>query len=81
LDFRFGGRTVHRKGAKFLNEVKCWVFGSLVNIPAMSDSHHQYQKLPIPDLAKDAVIADSVTPQSSQVRLEAFAETARIALA
>lgn len=46
----------------------------------MSNSHHQHQKLPISDLAKDTVIADSVTPQSSQVCLEAFAETAGIAL-
>ena len=53
-------------------------FGSLVNIPAMSDGHHQHQKCPIPDLAKNAVIADPVTPQSTQVCLEASSETARI---
>ena len=35
-----------------------WVLGSLVNISAMSDSHHQHKKLAISDLAKDAVVAD-----------------------
>ena len=47
----------------------------------MSDRHHQCKNFRVLDLVNDAAVADSVTPQSSQVGLEAFAETERIALA
>lgn len=52
----------------------------LVNFPAMPNRDHQHQKFSVSDLAKDTVISNPVAPETGQLRLESFAEAARIVL-
>ena len=51
-----------------------------VNIPAMPDRNHKNEKLPVPDLAENAIIAHPVAPQPREIHFLSFSEAAWITL-